>query len=573
MMIRLDGCVKCHEGSFKYMRGCQLCASQTVVQFKGTDVDLALLYQKARKDIDAYLSGQPVEEDDPTESASRKSRRLMASNRTVAIIGAGPAGLAAAHDLVQAGHRVTIYEAAAEVGGLAAGFKAAGWDWSLEKYYHHWFASDRHILGLIRELGWSDRVLFPRPYTVIYWQGKFYPFDSIFTTIPAFLLRHFPLIDVIRYGLAGIYLRFSNNWRPLEKVTADAWTRKWFGRRVYDLQLRPLLVSKFGEENARIVNMAWLWARLHSRTTRLGTFVGGFQAFMDQFADLLRARGVEIRLGTAVTGIRRDDLGLTSQPDATSLLKQTEGAGQLVVETASGAESYDAIISTSSPALMAKLAPDLPEAYTASLKALKSMGAVVLVLSLKQQLTQYYWHSLPKEAGFPFLALVEHTNFLPASTTAAITSSTAATIWSRVTTISDSQGRVAGAVHPGPQAVQPGLRRELGERYLAVEDPLCSARAAGQPLAKHPGAAHARARPLLRQHEPGLSVGSRHEFRGGDRAAGGAPGDGGFGVSLLRTSYCVSTPHHERFRCIHGMRTTHYVTRSVHDSFQSSLET
>jgi protoporphyrinogen oxidase len=46
------------------------------------------------------------------------------------------------------------------------------------------------------------------------------------------------------------------------------------------------------------------------------------------------------------------------------------------------------------------------------LQALKSMGAVVLVLALKQQLTNYYWHNLPKEAGFPFLAMVEHTNFM-----------------------------------------------------------------------------------------------------------------------------------------------------------------
>jgi hypothetical protein len=64
MMIRLDGCVKCHEGSFKYMRGCQLCATQTVMQFKGLDTDLIALYQKARRDVDSYLSGQPVDEDD-----------------------------------------------------------------------------------------------------------------------------------------------------------------------------------------------------------------------------------------------------------------------------------------------------------------------------------------------------------------------------------------------------------------------------------------------------------------------------------------------------------------------------
>jgi hypothetical protein len=64
MMVRLDGCVKCHEGSFKYMRGCQVCAVQTVMQFKGTDEELLVLYQKARRDIDAYLAGNPVVEEE-----------------------------------------------------------------------------------------------------------------------------------------------------------------------------------------------------------------------------------------------------------------------------------------------------------------------------------------------------------------------------------------------------------------------------------------------------------------------------------------------------------------------------
>ena len=37
-----------------------------------------------------------------------------------------------------------------------------------------------------------------------------------------------------------------------------------------------------------------------------------------------------------------------------------------------------------------------------------------MVLSLNQQLSRdgYYWFNVPKDAGFPFLALVEHTNFL-----------------------------------------------------------------------------------------------------------------------------------------------------------------
>jgi hypothetical protein len=69
MMIRLDGCVKCHEGSFKYMRGCQLCATQTIMQFKGTDADLLELYQKARRDINAYLAGEPIDMDEDEREA------------------------------------------------------------------------------------------------------------------------------------------------------------------------------------------------------------------------------------------------------------------------------------------------------------------------------------------------------------------------------------------------------------------------------------------------------------------------------------------------------------------------
>jgi protoporphyrinogen oxidase len=114
----------------------------------------------------------------------------VGDSKRIAIVGAGVAGLAAAYDLNKAGHRVVVYEAAPGVGGLAAGFRAPHWDWTLEKFYHHWFASDQHMLGLIEELGWSDQVLFPRPYTVIYFGGKFYPFDSITSNMPKFLLRH-----------------------------------------------------------------------------------------------------------------------------------------------------------------------------------------------------------------------------------------------------------------------------------------------------------------------------------------------------------------------------------------------
>jgi len=323
------------------------------------------------------------------ERSQREGKKMK-----IAIIGAGIGGMAAAYDLVRAGHTVTIYEGSDSVGGLATGFKDQGWDWSVEKYYHHWFATDRHMLGLIEELGWQDQVIFPRPYTVMYHEGKFYPFDSIMAALL------FPGlgwgIDKIRFGLVGLYLKLTNDWRPLEKVSVEVWMRKWAGDRVYELMWEPLMIGKFGERYARQVNMAWMWARIKARTTRLGTFKGGFQAFADAFADYLRGLGVEICLNTPITAI-------------TSALE-----GRVNLENSQGNVTFDQCLVTTSPAFLARLAPSLPTEYLQGLLELKSMGAVVMVLALKHRLSEqgYYWYNIPKSAGFPFLALVEHTNFL-----------------------------------------------------------------------------------------------------------------------------------------------------------------
>ncbi|HNT54176.1 MAG TPA: NAD(P)/FAD-dependent oxidoreductase [Anaerolineaceae bacterium] len=311
----------------------------------------------------------------------------------IAIIGAGISGMAAAHDLLNAGHAVTIFEAADHVGGLAAGFKEPHWNWSVEQFYHHWFQTDAEMLGLIRELGWQDDVLFPRPQTVVYYKDDFYPLDS---PLAALTFPGFTLVDMARFGFVTAYLRYLAAWQPLEKITAHDWMRRFYGEKLYATQFEPMLIGKFGS-HYKEVNMAWFWARFKTRSTRLGTFIGGFQAFLDRFADNLRGRGGEIHLNTAVQQI---------EPLAESGLRLHLPGTE--------PRTFDRILSTTSPALMARLTPSLPGEYLQGLLNLKSMGAVVMVISIKQQLSEkgYYWFNLPKTAGYPFLALVEHTNFL-----------------------------------------------------------------------------------------------------------------------------------------------------------------
>jgi protoporphyrinogen oxidase len=325
----------------------------------------------------------------------------------IGIVGAGITGLTAAYELTKRGHAVTVYEARPYVGGLAAGFRDERWEWHLERFYHHWFASDDDVIGLIDELGGSNSLFFPWPTTSVYYQGQIYPLDSpvpwlkfiplsqLHRAIRVLQFTPLSLIDRLRFGLAAFYLTLTRNWRRLEAVPAHEWMRRAAGERVYEVMWQPLLISKFGEEYYRDVNMAWMWARAYKRTAKLGYFVGGFQSFADLLVKRVQTQGGEVRLQVPVQAIR------------------TVADGHLQLETPGGMEEHERIIATCSPHEMIRLAPALSPDYTAKLEQLKSMGAVALILALKHRLTDgHYWTNIPASEGLPFIGLIEHTNYI-----------------------------------------------------------------------------------------------------------------------------------------------------------------
>ncbi|MGD8625877.1 MAG: hypothetical protein PVF47_10405 [Anaerolineae bacterium] len=53
MMIRLNACLGCVSGSYRFMRGCELCSQQTIARYQGTDEELIELYHQAKEDLES----------------------------------------------------------------------------------------------------------------------------------------------------------------------------------------------------------------------------------------------------------------------------------------------------------------------------------------------------------------------------------------------------------------------------------------------------------------------------------------------------------------------------------------
>lgn len=311
----------------------------------------------------------------------------------VAIIGAGFTGLSAAYQLVKQGHNVSIFEKDSQPGGLAIGYQEKGWEWTLEKFYHHWFTNDKAILNLAKELQYP--VLIKRPKTNSLIDDKIYQLDSPGTL---FTFKKLSFGERLQMGIVLASLRFNPFWKPLEKETATAFLSKTIGKKAYQILWEPLLVGKFGKY-ADTISLAWFWARIAKRTTNLAYPEGGFLKFAQHLANAVGTKGGEIHYNTEINEVS------SNEKPQIKYKKMENGKWEI--------ENFDKIIVTLPSFAFLKLAPKMPEEYKSSLMMLKGLGAIIVVMRLKEPFFKddTYWLSIC-DTKAPLLAIVEHTNFM-----------------------------------------------------------------------------------------------------------------------------------------------------------------
>jgi protoporphyrinogen oxidase len=320
--------------------------------------------------------------------------------RHVAIIGGGFCGLSAAYELGKHGIQVTVFERDSEIGGLAGSFEVDGV--RLEKFYHHWFTNDAHVMKLIEELGKKDQVLLRPTRTGMYYANNFFRLST-----PLDLLRFSPLpfVDRIRLGLLALRARRVKDWRALEDRTAADWLREMGGERVYRVVWEPLLRGKFGDV-AEKVSAVWFWNKLKLRggsrgkggEEQLAYYRGGFAALADAMAEAIRLQGGEVKTKAAVTQLQVDCERVTG----------VVAAGETI--------SADAVIATPSLPIIADLMKDhVSSNYVDQLRRIRYLANVCIVLELDRSLSDTYWLNV-NDPGFPFVGVIEHTNFEPLET-------------------------------------------------------------------------------------------------------------------------------------------------------------
>lgn len=320
-------------------------------------------------------------------------------NRKIAVLGAGPMGLAVAYQLALDGYSPVIYEADNRIGGMSASFDFEGT--FIERYYHFHCIHDQPLLGLLKELGIQDKMHWKETKMGYWFQKRLQKWGNPFALLS---FKGLNFISKIRYGLFAYICTRRKNWKPLDRLKAKAWIIKWVGINAWNVLWKPLFELKL-HHYTEIVSAAWIWSRINrigrSRYNifreKLGYIEGGSETLLKAIEAEIKKRGGEIRLSSPVSKV---------------LLKEGKVKGLKIGEQF---EEYDQVISTIPLPYIPKLIPDLPPSIIKQYESVDNVAVVCIIVKLAQSLTENFWlNTSDPEMDIP--GIIEYTNLYPMDT-------------------------------------------------------------------------------------------------------------------------------------------------------------
>ncbi|MGC5013739.1 NAD(P)/FAD-dependent oxidoreductase [Streptosporangium sp. DT93] len=241
------------------------------------------------------------------------------------VVGAGPAGLTAAYELVRRGRPCEVFEADRVVGGISRTEERDGWRFDIGG--HRFFTKVPRVEELWHEL--LDERDFPlRPrMSRIHYRGRFYDYPLKASNA----LVNLGLVEAVR--CVGSYV-LARVRPPADRSTFEGWVTARFGRRLYGIFFKTYTEKVWGVP-ADTIQADWAAQRI--RDLSLGRAVADaltpgrrrreITSLIEEFryprlgpgmmwescAERVRERGGAVHLGTRVERIRRhgDRLAVT----------------------------------------------------------------------------------------------------------------------------------------------------------------------------------------------------------------------------------------------------------------------
>ncbi len=318
------------------------------------------------------------------------------TNKKIAVIGAGPMGLAVAYQLVKKGYNPVIFEADDRVGGMTATFDFAGLQ--IERYYHFHCTSDSDFLQILDELNIADKMHWRATKMGYFFGNKISPWGN------PFALLAFPglsLIAKFRYGLHAFLSVKRNNWQDLDQLDAVTWIKKWVGAEAYSVLWHKLFAFKFYQFSNNL-SAAWIWSRIRrigrSRYNlfkeKLGYLEGGSETLLQAMKSYIENNGGEIRLKTPVQKVVIENNAVVGLNFSDSF------------------EKFDCVISTAPIPYLPNLLPDLDREILQKYRSIKNIAVVCVIVKLKKAVSENFWLNVNDDT-MDIPGIVEYSNLRP----------------------------------------------------------------------------------------------------------------------------------------------------------------
>ncbi len=307
---------------------------------------------------------------------------------TVAVIGAGPAGLTAAYRLAQAGAPATVLESDSVVGGISRSVERDGWRFDIGG--HRFFTKVPPVEAFWHEiLPDEDFLLRPRM-SRIYYNGRFYDY-------PLRAFNALANLGVVEATLCVLSYLWARVRPPKDQDSFEGWTAARFGWRLYRTFFKtytekvwgvPATEIKADWAAQRIKNLSLgkaIWNALLPRRnqTEVTSLIEEFQypkygpgMMWERCRDLVVRDGVDVRMSTSVVAVERSNAGATA----------------LVLESAAGRDRLGVshvISSMPLSALVECMDPPAPQAVRDAARNLHYRDFLTVALVI------------PAERGFP----------------------------------------------------------------------------------------------------------------------------------------------------------------------------